>query len=318
LIGSWARGASVALLLGLTACSTQILSTASVEHSRVELSNTPFFPQRQYQCGPAALATVLNAAGASVTADDLVHEVYIAGRKGSLQSELLAATRRHGRMAYVLDPSLPALIDELDQGRPVLVLQNFGMSLLPIWHYAVLIGYDRERDTVLLRNGRDERHELAARRFMGTWDRADSWAFIALRPGEVPATADARRFLDAAAALETSTTPAAATPAYEAARDRWPSDPLVLFAFANNRLALEQNAAAEEAYRDVISIDSGNIPARNNLALLMARRGCVSEARAVLGPARQSATSGPLMAELADTARQIDLEPAVSPACDAK
>jgi hypothetical protein len=59
---------------------------------RVELTDTPFFPQREYQCGPAALATVLAASEVSVTADALVPEVFLPGRQGSLQSELLAAT----------------------------------------------------------------------------------------------------------------------------------------------------------------------------------------------------------------------------------
>ena len=34
----------------------------------VELADTPFFPQRTLQCGPASLATVLGAARVSVDA----------------------------------------------------------------------------------------------------------------------------------------------------------------------------------------------------------------------------------------------------------
>jgi len=37
--------------------------------ARVELDATPFFPQRDYQCGPAALATLLSASGVATTAD---------------------------------------------------------------------------------------------------------------------------------------------------------------------------------------------------------------------------------------------------------
>ena len=63
---------------------------------KVELAETPFFSQQRYQCGPAALATVLNAAGVKVTDEELVPEVYLPTREGSLQVEMLAATRRHG------------------------------------------------------------------------------------------------------------------------------------------------------------------------------------------------------------------------------
>ena len=247
-----------------------------------------------------------------------MHEVYIAGRKGSLQAELLTATRRHERLAYVLDPSLPALLKELEQGRPVLVLQNFGIAPLPLWHYAVVFGYDAERDTFLLRSGRHPRQELAARRFLGTWRRADNWGFIALRPGELPADTSAARFLDAAATLEALGNHRAVSPAYEAAVARWPADPLAWFALANNRLALDERAAAESAYREVLRIAPGQVPASNNLALLVAQRGCIAEARALLEPVRVATADGPLAAEIADSLRQIEAQAAANPRCVAR
>lgn len=311
---SWA----LALLLALSGCSTQLLTDAAAAQPRVEISSTPFFPQTDHHCGPAALATVLGAAGASASADELAHEVYIPGRKGSLQVELLAAARRHQRLAYVLEPSLPALLRELEHGKPVLVLQNFGIAPLPLWHYAVVIGYDRERDTFLLRSGRHELQQLAARRFLGTWGRADNWAFIALRPGELPADPGAVKYLDAAAALEALGNPAAVTPAYEAAVTHWPEEPLAWFAQANNALALGQGASAEAAYREVLRLAPAQIPARNNLALLLAQRGCTSEALTILAPARAAAGDGPLAAEVADSLRSIESQAPAASVCAAQ
>ena len=199
----------------------------------------------------------------------------------------------------------------------MLVLQNFGASFLPHWHYAVVIGYDRERDTFLLRSGREPRQELAARRFLGTWDRADHWSFMALPPGALPAQASAARYLDAVSALEALGNPGAVTPAYTAALGRWPEEPLAWFALANNRLALGQTAAAESSYREVLRVAPEQIPARNNLALLLARRGCIDEARAVLEPARAAAAAGPLAADVADSERQINQQAATNPTCTA-
>ena len=115
----------------------------------------PFFPQTEYQCGPAALATLLAHLGADVVADDLVSEVYVAGLKGSLQPELLGATRRHGFVPYVISPEPSAIVSELASGRPVLVLQNLGLERAPVWHYAVVVGVDG--DEVILRSGAQER-----------------------------------------------------------------------------------------------------------------------------------------------------------------
>ena len=73
---------------------------------KVELTQVPFFPQEEYQCGPAALATALASFGVKVTPEELVPQVYIPERKGSLQVEMLAAARRHGLVSYQLAPRL--------------------------------------------------------------------------------------------------------------------------------------------------------------------------------------------------------------------
>ena len=314
-----ARGLwSLALLLAASGCSTQRLADAGAAQPRVEIAATPYFPQTDHHCGPAALATVLGASGADASPGLLAHEVYIEGRKGSLQLELLAAARRHDRIAYVLEPTLPALLRELEHGQPVLVLQNFGLSFLPLWHYAVLIGYDRQHDAFLLRSGRTERQQLAARRFLGTWQRADSWAFVTLRPGVLPADRNAVRYLEAAAALEALGDNAGVAPAYKVAVTEWPGESLAWFALANNQQTLGQDAAAESAYRRVLLLSPAQIPARNNLALLLARRGCRAEALAVLEPARAAAAGGPFAGELADTLHTIEARMVTSPAgCDA-
>ena len=63
---------SAALCL-LPACATRGPLIEPGERA-VELAQTPFFPQDRYQCGPAALATVLGAAGVHVTPEELVPE----------------------------------------------------------------------------------------------------------------------------------------------------------------------------------------------------------------------------------------------------
>ena len=64
------------------------------------VANVPFFAQEELQCGPAALAMTLNWSGIAVQPSDLTPEVFTPDLKGSLQSALIGATRRHGRVAY--------------------------------------------------------------------------------------------------------------------------------------------------------------------------------------------------------------------------
>ena len=127
------------------------------DDAAIELEETPFFSQTRYQCGPAALATTLVASGANAELDELVDAVYLPGRQGSLQLEMLAATRSAGRLPYVVNKTLSALLEELDAGRPVIVLQNLGVRVIPRWHYAVVVGIDAGRDRVILRSGTERR-----------------------------------------------------------------------------------------------------------------------------------------------------------------
>ena len=150
-----------------------------------ELQDVPFFPQDEFQCGPAALATVLNAAGASVTPAALTPQIYLDGRKGSLQLELVAAARRHGLLPYPQNASFAALLEQLQAEQPVLVLQNLGFAWAPTWHYAVVVGYNPQQGQVLLRSGRTRLQKMPLKEFERTWRYSDYWALTVHSPGTV-------------------------------------------------------------------------------------------------------------------------------------
>jgi len=274
--------------------------------SSVELESTPFYPQRDYQCGPAALATVLVASGASVEPDDLVAEVYLPGRKGSLQAELVAAARSRGRLPYVLPPTFDDLLAQLAAGHAVLVLQKTGVGPWPGWHYAVVIGYDAARDRLVLRSGTERRLELSATYFRATWDRAERWAMTVLEPGRLPAVPDLGRYMEAAAGLEAVGRLDDAERAYRAAVRRWPHESLPRLALANVALARGDHAAAERGLRDALHLEPGNVAARNNLAELLRSRGCPESARREIADAVELAGDGPLATAVESTRRRID------------
>ncbi|MGK2914915.1 MAG: PA2778 family cysteine peptidase [Porticoccaceae bacterium] len=244
----------------------------------VELSATPFFPQEEYQCGPAALATVLAAADASATPDELAPLVYLPARKGSLQPELVATVRRYQRLPYVIDTDFSALLAEVTGGRPVLVLQNLGVSWYPIWHYAVVVGYQPGTDQLLLRSGTTKRQPVGTRRFLNSWARAGNWGLVVLKPGELPAHADADRYLQAVAALESASHYAAALSAYQAAFARWPTDTRTRFGVANSLLGLGRANEAIHHYRQLLASQPDNAAALNNLAEALAATGCREQA----------------------------------------
>jgi tetratricopeptide (TPR) repeat protein len=307
--GRLVRGAACVLVFLLAGCATRgpvlpQLTSESVPPS-VELATTPFFPQRDYQCGPAALATVLAASGVTVDADALVPEVYLPGRKGSLQPELVAAARSRSRLPYVLPPRADALLAQLAAGTPVLVMQKLGAGPWPGWHYAVLVGYDIAADRFLLRSGTDERLELPAARFLTTWDRAGRWAMVTLQPDQLPAAPELARYMEAAAGLESVGRAEEARRAYEAAARQWPDEALPQLGLANLAYARGDLQGAERRYTEVIRLAPRDVAARNNRAEVLLQLGCPASARREIEAAQALAGDGPLAAAVAASASRI-------------
>jgi hypothetical protein len=267
--------------MALAACT--VLPPPVPEDPARELVAVPFFPQTIHQCGPAALATVLGWSGVATTPEELSPQVYIPDLRGSLAVELVAATRRAGRIPW--QPTLDAdgLIAEVRSGTPVLVFQDLGMAWLRRWHYAVVIGYDPGQDAFILRSGTTRRSIERRGRFLDTWERGDRWALIALPPGRLPASAtpDAVvRTLEESRKLLPAGIP---TTVYGVALERWPRDPTLLFAAANEDYAAGRLAVAERRYRDLLGLAPDHVAGRNNLANLLLDKGCPAEA---MGAAR--------------------------------
>lgn len=272
----------------------------------IELRAAPFFPQDEYQCGPAALATVLGSSGVSVLPDDLVSQVYVPTRRGSFQAEMMAASREHGRLPYVISPALSALLAEVEGGRPVLVLQNLGVNFMPAWHYAVVVGFSRERSELILRSGTDRRRVTGASVFARTWQRSGNWGMVALRPGELPQAPDRERYLKAAAAAEAAGHLDLATPAYAAATARWPGSAFAYLGLGNVAYGRGEFEAAEEWYRKALGLDPGDAAILNNLASALLKQGRCSEAARLLRPAAgQPTPDSRLAAALADTRAEL-------------
>jgi tetratricopeptide (TPR) repeat protein len=296
-----------ALFVVLAGCASIPTSVSGlpVSGQAIELEDTPFYPQERYQCGPAALATALVHSGAEVSLEDIVDKVYLPGRQGSLQVELLAATRTEGRLPYVIDGSLAAIWQELERGRPVLVLQNLGIAAIPRWHYAVVVGIDAERGEVVLRSGTDRRRVTPSRTFLHTWRRGGYWGLVVLAPDQLPAAPDRSRYFEAVAALEQAGRAEEATIAWQTALEHWPGDSVALFGLANSRFVLGDYQAAEDAYLELLDREPGMVVARNNLALALAGQGRYAAAMEEIAIALVGNRDPAVERELRDTAATI-------------
>ncbi|RUO32946.1 PA2778 family cysteine peptidase [Aliidiomarina soli] len=256
----------------------------------VELLDTPFHPQEAYQCGPAALATILQVSGVDdATPERLADQVYLPERQGSLQMELLGATRRASRVPYVMAPTLDALMTEVYAGNPVLVLQNLGLPRWPMWHYAVVIGYDPEDQQVVLRSGTTEREIMSLRRFERTWKMADYWALVVTEPGVLPESAEPLRYFEAVAPLEQQQRWDVAIEAYQAAAEAWPGEATSFIGLGNIAYQQQRYGDAEFNYYQAIEINPEQAATYFNLAWALVRQAKFNAARSAANEAAQLA-----------------------------
>lgn len=284
--GPWLGAAGAAVVLSLLGCSLNpALRLDAVVDSpeRVELTRVPFHPQEAHQCGPASLLTVLEASGVEAGYDEVVDRVYVPGLEGSLQAELLAAARGYGRVAYPLPPRPEAVLAELSAGRPVLVLLNLGVPSAPVWHYAVVVGFDPGSNRMILRSGRTARSAQKAPAWLRRWDWAGRWAMVLLRPGAWPSAPDRRRLLQALAAFEDAADPAPAKRAWRAATENWPEEPMAWLGLGNAAHRLREWELARQAYRRALSLEPELLAARLNLATTFAEEGRPCEGLEALG-----------------------------------
>lgn len=274
------------LLLG--GCSSLIPQTVGLRTDwpagvprQAELKQVPFFPDDDYQCGPAALATAMSYGGVPTRPDALVNEVWLPSRRGSLQLEMLATPRRHGLVSYRLEPSYADLLREVAAGNPVVVLQDVG-PMFTQWHYAVVNGFDHETGTILLRSGMQERQETSFTAFERTWIPGNYWAMVVTAPDRIPATATEKRWLDALLGLARGGNADATVRGYAAALRRWPESLPAAVGLANH---LHARGALDEAagvLRTALAKNPDSVIVLNNLAQTLSDQGRNAEALALI------------------------------------
>jgi len=299
----------LALSVMLTGCSFSragYLSQVSERPHKAMVADVPFFPQEELQCGPAALAMVLNWSGVALQPSDLSTEVYTPGLKGSLQSSLIGSARRHGRVAYPITGIEP-LMAEISAGHPVIVLVNLGFSWFPQWHYAVAIGYDQEQEEVILHSGLIANEVLSSWTFRNIWRRSEYWGLLVLPPDRLPEIAVEDEWLTAVAGLENVGQWQASATGYATALKRWNKSFVAWMGLGNSLYNLHDLDSAAEAFYQATLIQPENGMPFNNRAHVLAEQGNRQEA--LTAAQRAVDLGGPLHDTFVQTLEEIRLMP---------
>jgi hypothetical protein len=319
----------IALLFAglLASCSApqtrQLDSQSHGLESQQQLLAVPYFPQTPYQCGPAALASALNYRGVPVTPEQLIDQVFIPARQGSLPLEMTAAARQgslplemtavvrsEALLPYPVDHYIRVLLEEIEAGNPILVMQNLGFDWWPQWHYAIVIGFDLVEQDFILHSGTQKNYRIPFSTFERTWSRADYWGLVIVKPGQIPASARELTYLRTVHDMGLLNPDLDPTPMYQAAHQRWPSSPLPLLSSANSDYRRGNIDRAMNFLQQLLRDHPTNSQAWNNLAYVARDKQCYQlafkAARTASKLAPQNSAIAATLDEMADLPSIVD------------
>lgn len=266
------RGILYLILILTAGCAAKTVQVDRLLHTPLsiseqqEIAGVPFIEQSAGHCGPATLAMTMAWAGQPTDINLLVSQVYTPGMQGSLQTDMLSASRRNGMMAIPIQ-GFSSLLSEVAAGNPVIVFENLAVSWLPQWHYAVVFGYDLRQETVLMHSGPEAFKRWDLRKFERSWQLGDYWGLLVLPPGKLSATANELDHLKAASALEQVGQSQAAGTSYQAILTRWPQSLGALIGWANVSYATKDYAKSVESLLLATKYHPESAAAWNNLSV---------------------------------------------------
>jgi ABC-type bacteriocin/lantibiotic exporter with double-glycine peptidase domain len=129
----------------------------------------PFVKQKDFFCGPAAMASIMRFYGRNISQEEIAEEVYSPKLKGALISDMENYAKEMGYKTETINGDLDTLISTINGGVPAIVLVDLGKWIVSVPHYYVVYGYDKNRNTFLLNTGFESNQEMSFSKLDNEW-----------------------------------------------------------------------------------------------------------------------------------------------------
>ncbi|MDF2177431.1 PA2778 family cysteine peptidase [Aliiglaciecola sp. CAU 1673] len=283
--------------------------------SQIRIDSVPFIPQQDFYCGPTTLAEVFGYHHKPVSPEQIAPKLFIPEKEGSLQLEMVVATRQFGLLPYSKQSDLRELLSLIDAGIPTIVFQNLSIPWLPQWHYAVVIGYDLNEQTITLHTGLTPNHSMSFALFEKTWARGGYWLLAPLPQTVTSPVLDPFIYVSAAYDMLAIGKTNEALGFLENATKQWPGQWLPYFLIANHYLS-EQPEMAVEWFGKGYNAGKGQLAYLNNYAVALQKINCAEHAKNII---ELALTTFPGDETLIETQQDIERHGAASgPMCEMK
>lgn len=266
------------------------------------IKDVPFYPQQAFFCGPTTLSEVLNYHGHSITPEAIAPHLFIPGREGSLQLEMISAARSYGFLPYSAKSNFQMLFSLIDDNVPVIVMQNVATSWFPMWHYAVVIGYDQGNETVILHTGQTKAHQMSYELFEKVWQRGNYWMLALLNENQIFTYLDPFTYIRAAYDMLSLGQDKTALLNLQAATKIWPQQWLPYFLLGN--YYLNKSVDSAEWFSKGYKFASDRPEYLNNYSYALKQQGCISMAKELI---RKALNITPNDKTLLETKSEYDL-----------
>jgi predicted double-glycine peptidase len=138
------------------------------DHGR-SLAGVEYFSDDDRMCGPASLTAVLDYHGLDLTLEETAEAIFRKDIRGAIGLDLALFARAKGFEAVWATDRPALLIEEIEAGRPLLVMLDYGFSVASRRHFTVVTGFSQ--DGVSLYNGENPTWES----FLSLWKKTGYW-----------------------------------------------------------------------------------------------------------------------------------------------
>jgi ABC-type bacteriocin/lantibiotic exporter with double-glycine peptidase domain len=157
-----------------SSCSTSII------HQTGPSIELPFYRQSDYQCGPSALASVINywnrkAGLPEISLQEIIDSIYSQGARGVLGIDLEIYARKKGFDTIQKSGTVEELKAFINEGIPPIILVSYGFSVYQLDHFMVVKSYNEKGIIV---NSKKPDQFISYKELSRIWKRAGYWMLV--------------------------------------------------------------------------------------------------------------------------------------------
>jgi len=178
--GLFLLGILATLFLALSGCGAASFETlrSGLEARGHYIEGVPFVKQAEYDCGPAALASVLSFHGKAVDLKRITASVYLPKLRGTLPMDLERFAKDEGFKTSSSAGTTTALKTAIRNNIPVICLLDLGFAFYRQPHFVTVIGFDDGNGLFIMHDGGTPNRTIPYEDFGKKWARAGQWMIV--------------------------------------------------------------------------------------------------------------------------------------------